>query len=220
MIGSGGGQRGVRSRSVQRNAARYEASSLPAFNFGEVLDLSATGMRVRRPGKAIVAVGGVEKFVIDAGAGAVVLRGRVVWVRKPSLFAKHHEFGVHFVNVDKSLSDRLVHIGQFGFDVGAPAESTAEAKANRKVLASIEVEDLYAILCVPENAHEDEIGRSYRTLVRRWHPDVCREADAGEQMARVSKAYKVLRDRELRRRYDEMRSTSARPATPPSAKAA
>ena len=201
-------QGGRNAPTISRNASRYETSALPPFNFGEVLDLSATGMRLRRPGKPIVVVGAIEKFVLVAGAGPLVLRGKVMWVRRPALFGKTHELGVQFINVDKGCSDRLVHIGQFGFDCGVSLEVPQEERVKRKVLASIEVEDLYPILGVRAESTEEEIGRAYRVLVRRWHPDVCRDEGAAEQMARISKAYKILRDRELRARYDEMRAIS------------
>jgi hypothetical protein len=202
------------SDHVARNAERYETSSLPAFNFGEVVNLSATGMRIRRPGRPITTVGSVEKFVIAAGAAPLVLRGRVVWSRRSALLSRTHELGVQFLNVDKSMSDRLVHIGQFGFDAGDPAEANPDAKHNRRILASIEVEDLYEILGVSPETGPDDISRAYRLLVRRWHPDVCKEAGAGEQMVRISKAYRILRDHDLRRRYDEMRAaTTVRPSS-------
>lgn len=197
----------------RRKAARYQASGLPAFNFGEVVDLSATGMRVRRPGKPIVAVGGVEKFVLVAGAGPISLKGKVVWVRGPSIFSRVHEYGVHFLNVDGALKERLIHVGQYGFDSG-PAAQSLEDRGRQRVLAQIEVEDLYPILGVSPNASREELATAYRALVRRWHPDVCKEPGAAEELARGSKAYRVLRDPELRAKYDEMRA-SAKSVVPP-----
>lgn len=191
----------------RRKSPRYQTNTLPAFNFGEVVDLSATGMRIRRPGKPHAVVGATEKFVIIAGSGPLCLQGKVVWVKGPGLLAKHHEYGVHFTGLDASLRERLLHIGEYGFDSGPALESQVD-RAKRKLIASIEVEDLYPILGVEPTATQEELGAAYRTLVRRWHPDVCKEPDAEEQLARVSKAYKVLRDADLRSRYDQMRDAA------------
>lgn len=192
---------------------RYQTSALPAFNFGEVVDISATGMRVRRPGKPFVVPGAVESFVLVAGFGPLALRGRIAWVRKPFPFGRTFTFGVQFLNLDEATKDRLRHIGQYGFDNGPPPE-TVEDRAKRKILAEIEIEDLYPILGVRPEASESELSAAYRGLVRRWHPDVCKDAEAAEQMGRITKAYKILRDRELRQRYDDMRA-SARAVVPP-----
>mgnify|MGYP001482485976 CR=1 FL=1 len=194
---------------------RYQTTALPAFNFGEVVDISATGMRVRRPGKPFVVPGAVENFVLVAGFGPLPLRGRIAWVRKPLPFGRSFTFGVQFLNLDDVTKDRLRHIGQYGFDNGPPPE-TVEDRAKRKILAEIEIEDLYPILGVSPDASESELSAAYRTLVRRWHPDVCDDADAGEKMGRITKAYKILRDRDLRRRYDQMRA-SAKAILPPAA---
>lgn len=207
-------KRGARQSAAQRRAAaRYETSSLPAFNFGVVMDVSTTGMRVRRPGKPIVLPGAVERFVIVAGSGPISLQGKIAWVKGPSLFSKNHEYGVQFLHVDPGTRDRLEHVGQYGFDNGPAPENPTE-RARRKVLASIEVEDLYPILGVAPTASQDELGTAYRTLVRRWHPDVCQEPGAADELTRVSKAYRVLRDPDLRAKYDQMRA-SAKAVVPP-----
>ncbi|MEZ6233735.1 MAG: DnaJ domain-containing protein [Phycisphaerales bacterium] len=197
----------------RRQAKRYQTRDLPSFTFGEVVDLSVGGMRVRRDGPPIVAKGGVERFTLVAGAGPIHLRGRVAWVKRAGLLSRAHEYGVEFLDADKETRARLRHIGQKGHDSG-PSQEETEAQARRKIYASVEVEDLYPILGVEPDASADELARAYRVLVRRWHPDVCDEADASEQLARVTKAYKILRDQELRARYDEMR-LSAKKIIPP-----
>jgi hypothetical protein len=61
----------------------------------------------------------------------------------------------------------------------------------------------YEILEVPPSSSMDEIRQSYRSLVRRYHPDVYRPEDEterllqGEKMAGINEAY-----RELRRFHD------------------
>ncbi len=166
---------------------------------------------MRRPGKPLAVAGTIERFVIVAGSGPISLHGKVVWVKRPSLFRRHHQYGVQFINVEASLRERLEHVGQYGFDSGPSAEQVQD-RVRRKVLASIEVEDLYPIMGVSPSATQEDLGRAYRALVRRWHPDVCKDPGAEAELARVSKAYRVLRDPELRARYDEMRASGIKPA--------
>jgi curved DNA-binding protein len=64
--------------------------------------------------------------------------------------------------------------------------------------------DYYDTLGVQRDASEEEIRRAYRTLARRYHPDVNKEAGAEDRFKEVSEAYEVLRDREKRALYDRL----------------
>jgi len=61
---------------------------------------------------------------------------------------------------------------------------------------------LYSVLSVSLTASADEIKKSWRRLVRQWHPDVAKEPDAREQFERVQSAYEVLRDATTRAKYN------------------
>ncbi|MCQ9130256.1 DnaJ C-terminal domain-containing protein [Streptomyces hilarionis] len=62
--------------------------------------------------------------------------------------------------------------------------------------------DFYDVLGVPRTAERDEIQRAYRTLARRYHPDVNRDPQAEERFKEVNEAFSVLSDPEQRARYD------------------
>lgn len=62
--------------------------------------------------------------------------------------------------------------------------------------------DFYEALGVSRTATPEEIQRAYRTLARRYHPDVNKDPEAEERFKEVSEAYQVLSDPETRRRYD------------------
>lgn len=60
----------------------------------------------------------------------------------------------------------------------------------------------YEILGVKPDVGIDTIKAAYRQLAKRWHPDVCKEAQAEERFKEVSLAYEVLADSTKRSMYD------------------
>lgn len=62
--------------------------------------------------------------------------------------------------------------------------------------------DFYDALGVSRTASQEEIQRAYRTLARKYHPDVNKDPGAEDRFKEVSEAYQVLSDPQTRRRYD------------------
>ncbi|WP_420313277.1 DnaJ C-terminal domain-containing protein [Streptomyces sp. YS-B37] len=62
--------------------------------------------------------------------------------------------------------------------------------------------DYYEVLGVARTADRDEIQRAYRTLARRYHPDVNKDPQAEERFKEINDAFSVLSDPEQRTRYD------------------
>ncbi|WP_333768996.1 DnaJ C-terminal domain-containing protein [Streptomyces sp. IBSBF 2435] len=63
-------------------------------------------------------------------------------------------------------------------------------------------EDYYEALGVPRTADAAEIQQAFRTLARRFHPDVNRDPAAEERFKQINEAYSVLSDPGTRSRYD------------------
>jgi hypothetical protein len=60
--------------------------------------------------------------------------------------------------------------------------------------------DPYRVLGVPRTASRDEIGRTYRRLAKRYHPDV--SAQPSPTMNRINEAWHILSDPNRRARWD------------------
>jgi curved DNA-binding protein len=75
----------------------------------------------------------------------------------------------------------------------------------------MEFKDYYEALGVEPGAGEAEIKAAYRRLARKYHPDVSKEKGAEERFKSVNEAYEVLRDKDKRAQYDQLRSRGYRP---------
>ncbi len=73
--------------------------------------------------------------------------------------------------------------------------------------------DYYEVLGVSRNASKEEIKRAFRSLARKYHPDVSQEADADERFKEINEAYTVLSDDQKRAAYDRFGHAGVQGAT-------
>jgi molecular chaperone DnaJ len=62
--------------------------------------------------------------------------------------------------------------------------------------------DFYAILGVSRSAEASEIKKAYRRLAKQYHPDSNPGQDTTEKFQEINRAYEVLNNPELKRKYD------------------
>ncbi len=67
----------------------------------------------------------------------------------------------------------------------------------------VEFKDYYQVLGVSSQAGSEEIRKAFRTLARKYHPDVAQDKKAAEEKFKeLNEAHEVLSDPESRRKYD------------------
>src|SRR3954467_9563651 len=69
----------------------------------------------------------------------------------------------------------------------------------------VEFKDYYKILGVERTASSDDIRKAFRTLARKYHPDVAKDKKtAEEKFKEINEANEVLSDPVKRKKYDEL----------------
>jgi len=66
-----------------------------------------------------------------------------------------------------------------------------------------EKRDYYEVLGVGKTASVDEVKKAYRSLAKKYHPDVNKSPEAEEKFKELSEAYEVLVDPQKRQQYDQ-----------------
>lgn len=67
--------------------------------------------------------------------------------------------------------------------------------------------DYYEVLGINRNASQDDIKQAYRKMSKKYHPDVCKDADAEDKFKEVNEAYNVLSDTKKKSMYDTYGTT-------------
>ncbi len=63
--------------------------------------------------------------------------------------------------------------------------------------------DPYEILGIDKNATQDDIKHAYRTLAKKYHPDINKEPGAEEKFKEIQGAYDILSDPDKKAKYDQ-----------------
>ncbi len=79
-------------------------------SLGEVIDISAAGMRLAHRGVPRLAVGAAADVTLAFASTEVRLRARIVWMRRTGF--RRHEIGVEFCQPDEKTRACLTEIAR------------------------------------------------------------------------------------------------------------
>lgn len=189
------------SASQGFRARRYTRYRTPDLTcpLGQVIDLSASGARIRGRGVTPFSRGSTVQITLSDSAHTHAVVGRVAWTRRSGL--TRFEMGVQFVGLTKDDAAAIAKFAKFGF-----FDKSAKLRPHRarQICASAQVEDLYAILGLEPDAHDEQIRQTYEILARRFQAATRSSPHAERRILDIEKAYAVLGNRARRRRYDQL----------------
>ena len=81
-------------------------------------------------------------------------------------------------------------------------KNSKEDKEFRKLFQDSSLPDYYKVLEISHDATQEEIKDKYRELAKKIHPDKSKDEKSEEIMVQINKAYEVLSNEELRKKYD------------------
>ncbi len=192
-----------------RKAERFAGETVRCA-LGEIIDVSATGLRVRCAGKPPIKPGGVLPLRLQFGDGSMQLQAQVRWCKRRGL--KRHEIGLQFVNLKPGMLKVLDAIARFGMASAAKhlpdpptpepqADDTQQGQEPRKPHVLVDLPNYFHVLGLTSQATDADIKSRYRKLAVTCHPDRSSEPDAMQKFEAISEAYHVLSDPQRREAY-------------------
>ena len=70
------------------------------------------------------------------------------------------------------------------------------------------MKDYYETLGVARGASKDEIKKAYKSLAKKYHPDLNKEVSASDKFKEINEAAAVLGDEKKRQQYDSVGHTA------------
>lgn len=86
------------------------ACELLSSSLGEVLDISASGVRVRRRGRVRVAKGEEVSITLQFGGSKIPAKVRVAWTRRAGFWS--HELGLEFIDITDASRKVITQLGR------------------------------------------------------------------------------------------------------------
>ncbi|MEE9211099.1 MAG: DnaJ domain-containing protein [Phycisphaeraceae bacterium] len=184
-----------------RRRHERHTSDVVTCELGDLLDISASGMRIGCKGKPPVNPGKAGNVKLKYPGGALSITVLCRW-RKRAGF-RRYELGLEFVNIAPAVTEAIDSLARFGFiRTDSTTSKSNGPKSRKRVRASVELPDYYKILGIEPDATAEDIKKAYRRLARETHPDVSHDKAAQEKFIQIREAYDILQDAEQRGTYD------------------
>ena len=139
-------------------------------------------------------IGDVQSYTFTDENHTIEISGTVRWISDAAGFTRKCQIGVQFNDLTPPIREALMRLAVQG-NLGEPGRQLEEVQ--------VKYPDLYAMLGVTPYANQEEIRKAYHHQARRWHPDLNTSPGASDHFETITKAYELLLDPDLRKRYDE-----------------
>src|ERR1700694_3506427 len=187
--------------------------------YARELDRERTTERSRVAGAWLPVVDNLERAIAHTGdqSDAVVegvrsILDQALQVLEQLGYPRDAESGVPFapqrhevvgvVEHGDSAPGTVVEVLRPGYGQGSSQLRPAAVVVRRREEWYRVARDYYEVLGVSRDATADQIQQAFRTLARKYHPDVNRDPAAEDRFKEVNEAYHVLSDPDTRKRYD------------------
>ena len=170
------------------------STKLITCSLGDVVDLSAGGIRLRGRGKTPVCRGQIVPLTLKAHDSQAITKARVVHIRRVGL--RTWEAGFAFVDLRPSLVNDIENLCRTG---EIPQWTYIPP---RMIQAEATLPDYYGALGLKPSAKLEDIRKAFHVRAKKLHPDVNPDPAAAGKFMRTVEAYKVLKDPDKRKKYD------------------
>lgn len=129
--------------------------------------------------------------------GIFVYLARDIILRRKTVYDSKEFDSKNDKTYEKYHSDWTDDYEEFG-----TRKNSKEDKEFRTLSQNSELPDYYKILEISYDATQEEIKNQYRELAKKTHPDKSKDEKSEEIMVQINKAYEILSNEELRKKYD------------------
>ena len=194
MFGFLGGAKQTPQALIDKRRYPRFSTNVISCSLGDVVDISAGGIRLRGRGKMPVCRGQIIPLSLKAHDSETQTKARVVHIRRVGL--RTWEAGFAFVDLRPSLVNDIENLGRTG---EIPHWTYIPP---RQVKAEASLPDYYGALGLKQSASLDDIRKTFHARAKKYHPDVNPDPAVAGKFMKMLEAYKVLKDPDKRKRYD------------------